>query len=77
MNLDEEWNPTWNSDKEFMPAWIHLFSGDIVQMMGPCNDLFHHSVYPAATCSDNSVRVSLVLKRALDRNGRRGHGKGL
>ena len=73
---DEEWNPTWNSDKEFIPAWIHLFPGDIVLMKGPCNDMFHHSVYPASSSTEEgSVRVSLVLKRALDRHGRRGHGK--
>jgi alkylated DNA repair dioxygenase AlkB len=59
------------------PAAIHLFSGDIVQMWGECNDLFHHAVYTAEGERQISPhgRVSLVLKRAIDRGGgKRGHG---
>jgi hypothetical protein len=59
------------------PASIHLFSGDIVQMWGECNDLFHHAVYSAEGERESSRqgRVSLVLKRAIDRGGgKRGHG---
>lgn len=59
------------------PAAINLFSGDIVQMWGECNDLFHHAVYTAEVEREISPhgRVSLVLKRAIDRGGgKRGHG---
>jgi hypothetical protein len=66
------------SIEENAPAAIHLFSGDLVVMWGECNDLFHHAVYTAegeANATGPDGRVSLVLKRAVDRgNGRRGHG---
>ena len=62
--------------EETMPAAIHLFPGDVVKMWGTCNDDFHHAVY---TADDEHVsgdgRVSLVLKRAINRGGgKRGHG---
>jgi len=54
-------------------AAIPLFSGDVVQMWGDCNDVFHHAVYAGGENSKD--RVSLVLKQALDRgSGKRGHG---
>ncbi len=61
------------------PAVVHLFQGDVVKMWGRCNDDFHHAVYTAEYDFDiNSPRegrVSLVLKRAMDRGkGRKGHG---
>lgn len=86
----EEWdflekdNDGFKSDGEGnKPAIIHLFSGDIVKMVGTCNDDFHHAVYNALKEEDdhkrnqeNEVgRVSLVFKRAMVRgNGKRGHG---
>ena len=64
--------------EENSPAAIHLFSGDLVLMWGECNDLFHHAVYTAESersASSPEGRVSLVLKRAIDRgSGKRGHG---
>jgi alkylated DNA repair dioxygenase AlkB len=63
-----------------VPAVLTLFPGDVVKMDGSCNDDFHHAVYPehgissTADDHDRQGRVSLVLKRAIDRNGRRGHG---
>lgn len=66
------------SPEENAPAAIHLFSGDLVLMWGECNDLFHHAVYSVegeGVAASPDGRVSLVLKRAIDRgNGRRGHG---
>jgi len=60
------------------PAVYHMFAGDIVKMSGRCNDDFWHAVYAddVATISAGSGegRVSLVFKRAIDRNGKRGHG---
>ena len=58
-------------------AALQLFPGDVVFMTGSCNDLFHHAVYssPFDRVGSNNSRVSLVLKRALDRGGgRKGHG---
>jgi len=62
--------------EETTPAVIHLFPGDVVKMWGTCNDDFHHAVY---TAEDEDIsgegRVSLVLKRAMNRGGgKRGHG---
>ena len=51
---------------------IHLFSGDLVVMKDTCNDDFYHAVHSG---DSNDDRVSLVLKRALDRNGKKGHGE--
>jgi hypothetical protein len=74
----KDWDPVKGDHAdETEPAVIHLFSGDIVQMWGSCNDAFHHAVYTAegdhATSPDG--RVSLVLKRSMDRGGgKRGHG---
>jgi hypothetical protein len=62
-------------DAACAPAVAQLFPGDVVLMTGDCNDLFHHAVYaaPFDDCAQNS-RVSLVLKRALDRGGgKKGH----
>ena len=60
------------------PAVFHMFAGDIVKMNGRCNDDFWHAVYAdsddVATRSSGEGRVSLVFKRAIDRNGKRGHG---
>mmetsp|Transcript_42822 Transcript_42822/g.130235 ORF Transcript_42822/g.130235 Transcript_42822/m.130235 type:complete len:659 (-) Transcript_42822:673-2649(-) len=63
------------------PAVAAMFPGDVVKMWGECNDEFHHAVYPGDeenAEADRRVgdgRVSLVLKRAIDRGGgRRGHG---
>ena len=58
------------------PAVYHMFAGDIVKMSGRCNDDFWHAVYAddVATRSSGEGRVSLVFKRAIDRNGKRGHG---
>jgi len=58
-----------------VPAVITLFPGDVVKMFGSCNDDFHHAVYPGTASSTGpNERVSLVLKRAISRNGRKGHG---
>jgi len=47
-------------------------------MTGHCNDVFQHAVYPSPFDKVDGVdngRVSLVLKRAIDRGGgRKGHG---
>lgn len=62
---------------ENAPVALQLFPGDVVFMTGSCNDDFHHAVYssPLEGIAVNNSRVSLVLKRALDRGGgRRGHG---
>lgn len=58
------------------PAVYHMFAGDIVKMSGRCNDDFWHAVYAddVATKRSGEGRVSLVFKRAIDRNGKRGHG---
>lgn len=58
------------------PAVNHMFAGDVVKMSGRCNDDFWHAVYAddVATRSSGEGRVSLVFKRAIDRNGKRGHG---
>lgn len=68
-----------NSEDELSctPAVLNLFPGDVVLMTRNCNDLFHHAVYSSQSPSTNhldSSRVSLVFKRALDRNGKKGHG---
>lgn len=55
-----------------MAASINLFSGDIVLMKDNCNDEFYHAVHAGDSDKD---RVSLVLKRALNRNGKKGHGQ--
>lgn len=60
-------------------AALSLFPGDVVFMARDCNDLFHHAVYSSPSSLSNHIyrdisRVSLVLKRALDRNGKKGHG---
>ena len=60
-----------------IPAVYHMFAGDIVKMDGRCNDDFYHAVYADDATNMNmngQGRVSLVLKRAIDRGGRRGHG---
>jgi alkylated DNA repair dioxygenase AlkB len=65
------------SHEDTSPAAIHLFSGDIVHMWGECNDIFHHAVYPgvkAAQTTSEEDRISLVLKRAISRGSRKGHG---
>ena len=58
------------------PAVLNLFPGDVVLMTRNCNDLFHHAVYSSQSplANPSSSRVSLVFKRALDRNGKKGHG---
>lgn len=66
---------TYDNDHANEPAVIHLFSGDIVNMWGACNDDFYHAVYTADGEVRGGGRVSLVLKRAMDRGGgKRGHG---
>mmetsp|Transcript_19669 Transcript_19669/g.42904 ORF Transcript_19669/g.42904 Transcript_19669/m.42904 type:complete len:423 (+) Transcript_19669:246-1514(+) len=60
-----------------IPAVYHMFAGDIVKMYGRCNDEFYHAVYADDAINmkvNGQGRVSLVLKRAIDRGGRRGHG---
>ena len=69
-SLWEEWD-TLSIRAPMASATIPLFSGDIVVMKDTCNDDFYHAVH-AGSCKED--RVSLVLKRALDRNGRKGHG---
>jgi hypothetical protein len=63
-------------DDPTVSAVITLFAGDVVKMVGRCNDEFHHAVYPGSGGGSNEgdERVSLVLKRALIRSGgQRGH----
>mmetsp|Transcript_20026 Transcript_20026/g.26593 ORF Transcript_20026/g.26593 Transcript_20026/m.26593 type:complete len:201 (+) Transcript_20026:1-603(+) len=64
------------NDDATAPAAVRLFPGDVVLMTDDCNDVFHHAVYAdEGNCDDTGSRVSLVLKRALDRGGgQRGHG---
>ena len=69
-----------NSATNNAPAVIHFFAGDVIKMFGRCNDDFHHAVF-ADDVTPSKVRagrgqgrVSLVLKRAIDRGGKRGHG---
>ncbi|CAB9527955.1 expressed unknown protein [Seminavis robusta] len=72
-----EWDgPDSNEDTNCCAAAIRLFPGDAVIMWGSCNDDFHHAVYPENEQPHTSdlQRVSLVLKRAIVRGGRRGHG---
>ncbi|KAG7348883.1 hypothetical protein IV203_011480 [Nitzschia inconspicua] len=59
---------------ETVPAIVTLFPGDVVKMFGTCNDDFHHAVYPGMSLNQGGGRVSLVLKRAISRNGKKGHG---
>ena len=66
----QEWDSK-NLDAPAESATMHVFSGDVIVMTDSCNDDFYHAVH-AGSCDDD--RVSLVLKRALDRNGRKGHG---
>lgn len=64
-------------DTTCAPATLSLFPGDVVLMTRDCNDCFHHAVYSSQSSLSNhldSSRVSLVFKRAIDRNGKRGHG---
>ena len=64
-------------DTSCAPATLSLFPGDVVFMARDCNDLFHHAVYSSQSSLSDHVdnsRVSLVFKRALDRNGKKGHG---
>ncbi len=70
-------NPKPKDDTSCAPAALSLFPGDVVFMARDCNDSFHHAVYSSQSSLGNSVdssRVSLVFKRALDRNGKKGHG---
>jgi hypothetical protein len=59
-----------------LAAVSHLFAGDIVCMKDQCNDVFYHAVHAADSVSlSPKERISLVLKRSLDRGGgKRGHG---
>jgi hypothetical protein len=73
---------------EPVAAVTHLFAGDMVVLRDTCNDDFYHAVHAgeAGSCLTNKdkdatvtigggERISLVLKRALDRGGgKRGHG---
>jgi hypothetical protein len=71
--IETSWHD-WDCLKVDSPAesaTIPVFSGDVIVMKDSCNDDFFHAVH-AGTFDDD--RVSLVLKRALDRNGRKGHG---
>ena len=61
-------------DGNNMAAAIQLFPGDLALMTGSCNDKFHHAVYSSPFDKVGNSRVSLVLKRALDRKGKKGHG---
>ena len=73
INADwNDWDPLKVDSQQATAAAIHLFSGDLVVMKDNCNDDFYHAVHSGE--SDND-RVSLVLKRALDRNGKKGHGE--
>lgn len=70
----KDWDPltkNTNNDQN-MAAAIHLFSGDLVVMTENCNDDFYHAVHAGDNDDD---RVSLVLKKALDRNGKKGHSE--
>jgi hypothetical protein len=69
-----DWDPLkLDSSQQTIAANVHLFSGDLVVMTDNCNDDFYHAVYAGENDKD---RISLVLKRALDRgNGRKGHGQ--
>ena len=67
---------TINKEEDVFPAVIRLFPGDVVYMDDECNDLFQHAVYSSSCVEDdgNLGRISLVLKKAMDRNGKKGHG---
>ena len=75
-----EWesNPGGGTDDDGnLAAVTRLFPGDLVVMKDECNDKFYHAVHAATPGDDSyhSERISLVLKRALDRgSNRRGHG---
>jgi hypothetical protein len=67
---------------EILPAVVPLFPGDVVKMDHECNDVFHHAVYGRQEMilgintnhNESRGRVSLVLKRAINRGGgRKGH----
>lgn len=53
---------------------LPLFCGDVVLMSGECNRQFEHAVFPAEGAANRGARISLVFKRALLCNGRKGHG---
>jgi hypothetical protein len=61
-------------------AVTHLLAGDLVVMKDNCNDDFYHAVHAGNNNNNNNdkeqQRISLVLKRAIDRdgNGQKGHG---
>ena len=74
-----EWDnmPITKDSNNMVAAAMQLFPGDLVLMTGSCNDKFHHAVYSSPfdkIGTNNNSRVSLVLKRALDRKGKKGHG---
>mmetsp|Transcript_16476 Transcript_16476/g.20092 ORF Transcript_16476/g.20092 Transcript_16476/m.20092 type:complete len:239 (+) Transcript_16476:324-1040(+) len=75
-----DWDEVQGVPTESEAAAIPLFPGDVVLMWGSCNDDFYHAVYADPTLEDvrtndtHNGRVSLVLKRAVDRNGIKGHG---
>ena len=75
-HIDSELTEQTRDDTSCAPAAVHLFPGDVVLMSGSCNDAFHHAVYasPFDGSDRTSSRVSLVLKKALDRGGgKKGH----
>ena len=76
---DKSKNSSHPNSEATSPAVIHLFEIDVVKMWGKCNDDFYHAVYTAEYGFDEQIerdgRVSLVLKRAIDRcRGEKGHG---
>jgi hypothetical protein len=71
--INAEWK-NWDVLKVPSPATaatITLFAGDLVVMRDTCNDDFYHAVHAGLT---DDERISLVLKRAISRNGQKGHG---
>ena len=55
------------------PFAYHLFDGDCIHMFDNCNDLYNHAVLKSEGTQNLEPRVSIVFKKAIDKNGRKGH----
>ena len=76
-NDNDNDNDSNNGNNDKQAAVTHLFSGDLVVMTDNCNDDYYHAVHAGMNNHHHHQhhRVSLVLKRAIDRGGgQKGHG---
>jgi hypothetical protein len=71
LSSDNNSNIDNNNNNNNQAAVIPLFAGDLVVMTRNCNDDFYHAVHAG---DNDDPRISLVLKRALERSGgQKGH----